>query len=245
MVASSSCRPRAGSGLPDDAHPDGKRPLHVPRGLPDAVGSHPDHGDGEDVAEPVRAARFAGARPGASRRVGRQGHGALRARWRADGGHREPAGGREDAEGDPVVHQRADQGAGQHAHSQRPYRRQRLLREAGRADLRAGEPAQRDAAAAAARQRPARSGARHWPAFQSRPTTTTPPRRAAGGHLQHERRNGGLHSDDAVPHRRRHHRALPQGQRDLHRGFLPQLRLSLRRSGQRRFDQRACSMRSI
>ena len=86
-------------------------------------------------------------------------------------------------------------------------------------------------------QRPAGRRRPTWPAFRSRPTATTRRRRAARGHLQHERRDGGLHPDDAVPHRRRHHRALPQGQRDLHRGLLPQLRLSVRRSGQRRLDQ--------
>ena len=69
--------------------------------------------------------------------------------------------------GDPVVHRRADQDPGQHARAQRPHRRQRLLRQAGRADLRAGESAQRDAASAAARQRPAGAGARHGRRFRS------------------------------------------------------------------------------
>ena len=69
----------------------------------------------------------------------------------------------------------ADQDPGQHARSQRPHRRQRLLRQAGRADLRAGEPAQRDAASAAARQRPAGAGARHGRRSGRRPTATTPP----------------------------------------------------------------------
>ena len=157
----------------------GKGPFTFPGGLPDAVGQDRDPGDGEDVAESLRPARFAGARPGASRRVGREGHGALRTRRRADGRHAEPPGRREDAEGDPLVHRRADQGPGEHAHPQRPYRRQRVLREAGRADLRAGEPAQRDAAAAAARERPAGPGARDGRHSGRRPIATTPRRRAS------------------------------------------------------------------
>mgnify|MGYP003693807653 CR=1 FL=1 len=128
-----------------------------------------------------------------------------------------------------------------HIH-QRSHGRQCVLRETGRADLRAGESSERDAAATAAapRQRPAPVAggptlAAHarWRPISYNPAT----RRAAGGDLQHERRDGGLHPDDAVAHRRRHDRALPQGQRDLHRGLLPQLRLSVCRSGQRRIDQ--------
>ena len=176
MVVLSSAGRAQEAGYPMTLIPTGKGPVHVPGGLPDAVGSHSDHGDGEDVAEPVRAARIAGARSGASRRVRRQGDGALRARRRADGGHREPAGGGEDAPGDPHLHQRAHPRPGQHAHPQRPHRRKRLLRAAGRADLRAGEPAQRDAAPAGPRKRAAGSGARTGRRSRRRPTSTTRPR---------------------------------------------------------------------
>ena len=41
----------------------------------------------------------------------------------------------------PLVHRCAHQGAGQHAYSHRPYRRQRVLRQAGGVDLLAGESA--------------------------------------------------------------------------------------------------------
>ena len=99
--------------------------------------------------------------------------------WRPDGGYREQTGGREDAEGDPVVHQCAHQGAGQHAYSWRPYRRQRLLRQAGRVDLRAGKSAQ--SRCCVRRRAPTASRLRRpiWPAFRWRPTATTPPRRAS------------------------------------------------------------------
>ena len=171
--------PGAASGISHHGHPDRKGPVHVSGGLPDALGQDRDHGDGKDVAESLRAAWLAGPRSGTPRCVGRQGHGALRTGRRPDGRYREPTGGRKDPEGDPIVHQRADQDSGQHAYSFRPYRRQRLLRPAGRGDLLAGESAKRDAASAAARQRPAGPGARAWPAFQWRPITTTPPRRAS------------------------------------------------------------------
>ena len=149
----------AGHGLSPHHYPTGKGSVHVSSGLQDALGQGRDHGDGEDVAEPLRAAWFARPRSGAPRRVRRQGHGALRTGWRPAGGYPEPTGGREDAGGDPVVHQRAHQDPGQHARPQRPHRRQRLLRQAGGVDLRAGESAQRNAASAAARQRPAGAGA--------------------------------------------------------------------------------------
>ena len=153
----------------------GEGPVHLSAGLSDAVGQDSDSGEGEVVPEPVRPARVRHPRSRSPRRIGRAGIGPLRSRWRPAGRHAKPASGRKDADDDPVVHRRADPGSRQHAHSQRPYRRQRLLREAGRADLRAGESPQRDAASAAARQRSAGSGARDGCAFRSQPTVTTRP----------------------------------------------------------------------
>src|SRR4030095_9636559 len=70
--------------------------LHVSSGLRNAVGQDSDHGDGEDVAEPVRDPRFGSARPGAPGCVRRQSDGALRTRPRPDGGYPEQAGCRKD-----------------------------------------------------------------------------------------------------------------------------------------------------
>ena len=59
----------------------------------------------------------------------------------------------------PHVHRRADSGARQLAHSSRPHRRQRVLRQAGRDHLRAPRAARRNAAPAdAARRHPAGAG---------------------------------------------------------------------------------------
>ncbi len=87
-------------------------------------------------------------------------------------------------------------------------------------------------------QRAARSGARHG--RHSRRHISVQPRHRgrACRHLHDERRNSGFHPDDAVAHGGRHHRALPERERDLHRGFLSELRLSVCRSGQRRINQR-------
>ena len=110
-----------------------------------------------------------------------------------------------------------------------------VLRAAGRPHLRAGEPPQRDAAAAVAwNAAGAQSGRRAEGHVQVQPGNDW----RAGGHVPHERRDRGLHSDDALAHRGRHHRPVPERERDLHRGLLSQLRLSVRRPAQRRLDQR-------
>ena len=85
------------SGVSGHADTAGKGSVYVPRGLPDAVGQDSDHGDGEDVAESVRAPWFRRARSGASRRVGRSRDGALRTRWRPDGGYPKQASRRKNA----------------------------------------------------------------------------------------------------------------------------------------------------
>ena len=62
--------------------------------------------------------------------------------------------------------------------------------------------------------------------------------RRSRGHHSHGRRSGRFHSGAGLAYRRRHRRALRACQRDLHRRLLSQLRLPLRRSGQRWFYQR-------
>ena len=62
---------------------------------------------------------------------------------------------KENARGAAFLHQRPDQDHRQHAHPSGPYGRQRVLREAGRDDLRAKESSRRDAASTRTRRRPA------------------------------------------------------------------------------------------
>ena len=57
------------------------------------------------------------------------------------------------------------------------------------------------------------------------------------GENSHERRSRRLHSDPGGPYRRRHQHQVREGERALHRRFLPQLRLSLHRHQQRRLAQ--------
>ena len=90
-----------GAGYPITVVPPGKGPYTFPQG-------YQTPWDKIDifVTEKMSPNLFVlhgseGLDSGAPRCVGRKGHGALRAGRRAHGGHRKPAGGRENAEGDP------------------------------------------------------------------------------------------------------------------------------------------------
>ena len=87
-VALVPARPGQEPGYPMTVIPIAKGPFNFPAGYQTPWDKIEIRGDGEDVAEPLRAARFARPRSGTSRRVGRPGHGALRTRWRPDGRYR-------------------------------------------------------------------------------------------------------------------------------------------------------------
>ena len=151
-----------------------------------------------------------------------------------------------DTEDDPVIHQRAHQGCGQHAYSWRPYRRQRLLRQAGGDDLLAGKSAQSRCCV----RRPARTASRRrlpiWPRvpvvdLQLRPAAPAQP--AVTFNMNGE-------TVDFIPMMPSHtagdtivrfRKANVIYIEDFYRNFG----YPVRRSGQRRVDPAACSTRSI
>src|SRR5262245_18238717 len=82
----------ARSGLSNHTDTAGKGSVYVPRRLPDTVGKNSDPGDGEDVAESVRAPWFGRTRSSASRSLWRTCDGALRTGRSTDGGFAKQAG---------------------------------------------------------------------------------------------------------------------------------------------------------